>query len=67
MTAFSDIDVIVTVSDEKQVRLARKALAGLTVEVQWPLDVLVYTDADFDTKSKIGGVCYDALNEGELH
>ena len=67
MTDFSDVDVIVTVRNEEQLRLARKALAGVTLEVQWPLDLLVYTDADFDAKSKIGGVCFDALNEGELH
>jgi predicted nucleotidyltransferase len=61
---FSDVDLLVIVSEKGDVAPCRSALAGLGAQLNVPVDVLVYDEATFKERLNVGGVCQIAADEG---
>ncbi len=64
MTAFSDIDLIFVVATIDDIKPTRKALSKLSIQIDWPIDLLIIDKNNFEIKSAIGGVYFDAVHEG---
>lgn len=64
--AESDIDIAIIIPDHWKTRDFLVQLYRLRPLSPWPLDLVVFKKTTFNEKSKIGGVCFDILNEGRL-
>lgn len=60
----SDLDFVVLFRSENELRAARPAVLGAPRIDMWPLDVLLYTEADFGLRAERGGVCMIVRDEG---
>ncbi len=64
LTPSSDIDVVVVVETSTQIKPTLKVLASKSGELGFPVDFLVIDKKNYDKKSEIGGVFFDARHEG---
>ena len=65
MTTYSDIDVLVLFPNLDDVMRARKSgIFQLSTKIHWPVDLLIMTQAMFEKRSNIGGICQIIKEEG---
>jgi hypothetical protein len=64
MTDGSDLDFVAVFSSEVEIALAKARFYNFPRPVDWPCDVLWYTEVEFNRRSKLGGICFIALSEG---
>ncbi|MBF0207180.1 MAG: nucleotidyltransferase domain-containing protein [Oligoflexia bacterium] len=63
-TIYSDIDLLIVVNSVSDVRPTMRKFAGLSGELNWALDLIVVDREQFERKREIGGVFFDAWNQG---
>lgn len=63
-TAESDLDLAVIVNNDVRLRDATIQVRRALRNIGWPMDLLVIPQNIYDTKSQIGGVCFDVCNYG---
>ncbi|NBX16368.1 MAG: nucleotidyltransferase domain-containing protein [Proteobacteria bacterium] len=66
LTSSSDIDVVVIVGTVGQIKPTLKILTSKSGHLGFPVDFLVTSQSDYDKKSEIGGVFFDAKREGVI-
>lgn len=66
MTEMSDLDIIVLIPTKIEIESARQAYFGQPSPIDWPVDILFMTTANFASRAAIGGVCYIAEKEGRI-
>ncbi len=66
LTSSSDIDVVVIVGTVGQIKPTLKILTSKSGQLGFPVDFLVTSQSDYDKKSEIGGVFFDAKREGVI-
>jgi predicted nucleotidyltransferase len=66
LTSSSDIDVVVIVGTVGQIKPTLKILTSKSGQLGFPVDFLVTNQSDYDKKSEIGGVFFDAKREGVI-
>ena len=66
MTDMSDLDVIVLLANQADLKLARSNYFGQRLPIDWPVDILFMTTADYMSRATIGGVCFIAETEGRV-
>lgn len=66
LTDHSDVDFAILFASEKELREARKSIFGRPRNDDWPQDILLFLESEFERKSKIGGVCAVIAEEGKL-
>lgn len=65
-TDHSDIDFAVLFNTEKDLREARNTLFARPRPDDWPQDILLFVEMEYERKKKIGGVCMIIEEEGKL-
>ena len=63
MSVHSDIDVLVVLKEGFTAKQAQRKLCKRPLS-EWPMDWIFKTPAEFGERSKVGGVCFDALHHG---
>lgn len=66
MTEDSDLDFLVALRDEQEIKAAKTAYYGRKRDHSFPVDIIFMDAQTFATKSKLGGVAMICLNEGRL-
>ena len=66
MTAGSDIDLIVILLAGGDVRATYGAILGRKPPHDVALDLLVYTEDEFEARATVGGVCFVAGRDGRV-
>ena len=66
MTDASDLDVLVVVPNEAPVKALKRRYYESPGERKIPVDVIFVTESDFDTRSRVGGVCMVCADEGRI-
>jgi hypothetical protein len=67
MTNASDVDLIVTFSNKEERDIARKQLFKSRPKDDWPHDLLILTEDEFQlSAAQGGGACYVAQKEGRI-
>jgi predicted nucleotidyltransferase len=66
MTDMSDLDVIVLFANQDELELARRNYFGQRSPMDYPVDILFMTTADYMHRAGIGGVCFIAETEGRV-
>jgi hypothetical protein len=64
--AWSDIDVVVILATKEEVRESRKKLHIGRPTVPCPVEILCVGLDDYERKSQIGGVFFEAKNSGRI-
>ena len=62
----SDIDCLAVIKCEKAAARSWKQFGKIRRQFNWPLDLIVLSEADFLRKKDIGGVAFIATHEGRL-
>lgn len=66
MTTASDLDVLVVLPDGCDVGAAKTRYYRSARQNTVPVDVLFFTQTEFDRRSKLGGICFVVAEEGAL-
>ncbi len=66
MTDMSDLDVIVLLKNKNDLDLARKNYFKQRPPIDYPIDILFMTTADYISRAAVGGVCFIAEAEGRI-
>lgn len=66
MTDMSDLDVIVLLANQADLKLTRGNYFGQRSPIDWPVDILFMTTDDYMSRAAIGGVCFIAETEGRI-
>jgi predicted nucleotidyltransferase len=66
LTEHSDIDFAVLFHSEAELRDARKSIFARPRPDDWPQDILLFTEAEYERKKAIGGVCAIIEEDGKL-
>lgn len=64
MTNASDLDFVAVFATQLDLDSAKRRFYGSPRPVDWPCDVLWYTVENFARRSKLGGVCLVAAQDG---
>ncbi len=64
MTTASDLDVVVIVDRQDQVKATQRALNQLSRLISWPVDCLVIDQDLFEKRSQLGGLYAVVKEEG---
>lgn len=56
MTAYSDLDLLVIVSESSKCPEVYRALVGLSTAIQWPVDLVVSDRKSYKERSNLGGL-----------
>jgi predicted nucleotidyltransferase len=64
LTAGSDVDVVVVVETPEQIKPTLKILASKSGQLPFPVDFVVVDEVNYEKKSEVGGVFFDARHEG---
>lgn len=64
MTDASDLDFVTVFSSLEELKRAKSHFYGSPRPVDWPCDILWYQEEEFDKRSKIGGICQIAIQDG---
>ena len=62
----SDVDIALVFADEQTMGTARKAVARSPRTDLWPVDLLNFTQDEFQARAEIGGVCMLIRDEGRV-
>lgn len=62
----SDVDIALVFADEQTMAKARKAVSRSPRTDLWPVDLLYFTQEEFQARAKIGGVCMLIRDEGRV-
>jgi predicted nucleotidyltransferase len=66
LTDHSDVDFAILFASENELREARKTLFSRSRADEFPQDILLFVESEFERKRKIGGVCAIVADEGKL-
>ena len=64
MTDASDLDFVAIFESESAKETAKKRFYTSPRPADWPCDVLWYTLSEFEARSKVGGICMIAAQDG---
>ena len=64
MTDASDLDFVAIFESESAKENAKNRFYTSPRPANWPCDVLWYTSSEFEARSKIGGICMIAAQDG---
>ncbi|MBF0361911.1 MAG: nucleotidyltransferase domain-containing protein [Oligoflexia bacterium] len=65
-SVYSDIDVLIVVKRLIEIRPTIRLLSGLSCELNCALDIIVVDEEQFKRKREVGGVFFDAWNQGVI-
>lgn len=63
---FSDLDFVVVFADERELKEGQRSLYSKTPLFPCPVDLVCVTRADFQRRSRIGGVLFIAREDGRV-
>jgi predicted nucleotidyltransferase len=63
-TAESDLDIAVILADNSSEKKFIDEVYARGSFYDWPLDLIVLKKSKFDSKKKVGGVCFDIFESG---
>lgn len=66
LTTSSDIDVVVVFPSLLELKNAQKQLYARSGELAFPVDFILVDAQNYNQKSQIGGVLFDARHEGRI-
>lgn len=66
MNGLSDFDFAVLFSDIGNLKKGKKDILTNKLFTDVNVDFIFYTSEDFNRKSKIGGICWEVQNQGEV-
>lgn len=65
-TQASDLDIAVILPDGIDIKKYRKALfSQAPLSKDWPLDLIILSELEYETKKHVGGVCFDINESGK--
>ena len=64
MTDHSDVDLALIFDDKSKLKAARDKVFVRAPDDEWPQDILLYIESDFERKKKVGGVCQIIAEDG---
>ncbi|MCA2961081.1 MAG: nucleotidyltransferase domain-containing protein [Silvanigrellales bacterium] len=66
MTDASDLDFLVVVPNDAPMKALKRRYYESPGERKIPVDVIFVTETDFDTRSRVGGICMVCVDEGRI-
>jgi predicted nucleotidyltransferase len=64
MTDHSDVDLALIFENAAELKRARELVFVRAPGDDWPQDLLLYTESEFDRKKSVGGVCQIIFEDG---